>query len=229
LPKSGSSPEIYLEVGQKKVFAVAVSWPGWCRAGRDEESATRALFEAAPRYAEIVHDPELAYTVPDSTSSFKIVARLKGNATTDFGAPGIQLPGDWDPLQPLELERFIKILHACWAKLDRAIEKGRGKELRKGPRGGGRDLMTIVDHVVGSEEGYLGALGWKIKSVKGEDIYQRRDRVRIEVVRGLEAATGGHLPREGPRGGKRWPARSFLRRLAWHAVDHAWEIEDRIV
>jgi hypothetical protein len=229
LPKPGSSPEIYLEVGQKKVFAVAVNWPGWCRAGKDEESAAHALLEAAPRYAEIVRDPELAYAVPDSTSRFKIAARLRGNATTDFGAPDIQLPGDWDPMEPKELERFVKILNACWAKLDRAIEKGRGKELRKGPRGGGRDLMKIIDHVVGSEEGYLGALGWSIKSVRGEAIDQRKDRVRVEVLRGLEAAADGQIPREGPRGGKRWPARSFLRRLAWHAVDHAWEIEDRII
>jgi hypothetical protein len=229
LPKPGSSPEIYLEVGQKKVFAVAVDWPGWCRAGKDEESAIRALLEAAPRYAELVKDPELVFEAPERPSTFKIVARLKGNATTDFGAPGAQLPGDWDPLQPLELQRFVKILQGCWGGLDRAIEKGRGKELRKGPRGGGRDLMTIIDHVVGSEEGYLGALGWKIKPLKGEDIDQRRERVRTEVVRGLEAAAAGHIPKEGPRGGTRWPARSFLRRLAWHAVDHAWEIEDRII
>jgi len=31
------------------------------------------------------------------------------------------------------------------------------------------------------------------------------------------------------QGDLRWAPRFFLRRLAWHAVDHAWEIEDRIV
>jgi hypothetical protein len=229
LPKSGSSPEIYLELGQKKVFAVAVGWPGWCRAGKDEESATRALFEAATRYAEIVNDPELGFAVPDQPSRLKIVARLKGNATTDFGAPDIQLPGDWDRIDPRELERLIMILKACWTKFDHAVMRGRGKDLRKGPRGGGRDLVKIIDHVVGAEEGYLGSLGSKTDSVKGEAIDQRKDRVRIEVLRGLEAAAAGQIPREGPRGGERWPARFFLRRLAWHAVDHAWEIEDRIV
>jgi hypothetical protein len=35
------------------------------------------------------------------------------------------------------------------------------------------------------------------------------------------------LPAAGPRGGKIWSVRYFVRRTAWHALDHAWEIEDR--
>jgi hypothetical protein len=36
-------------------------------------------------------------------------------------------------------------------------------------------------------------------------------------------------PSDGsPLGGKRWPSRYAARRIAWHALDHAWEIEDRI-
>jgi hypothetical protein len=26
-----------------------------------------------------------------------------------------------------------------------------------------------------------------------------------------------------------WPPRYFVRRVAWHVLDHAWEIEDRIL
>ena len=46
---------IYLEVGQKKTFAGALDWPGWCRSGRDEASA---LAEYAPRYATIFARPK---------------------------------------------------------------------------------------------------------------------------------------------------------------------------
>jgi hypothetical protein len=30
-----------------------------------------------------------------------------------------------------------------------------------------------------------------------------------------------------PAGPKDWPLRYAARRIAWHALDHAWEIEDR--
>lgn len=41
---SDGSHEIYVEVGQKKVFAAAVHWPGWCRVGKDEALAVRPRF-----------------------------------------------------------------------------------------------------------------------------------------------------------------------------------------
>ena len=36
-------------------------------------------------------------------------------------------------------------------------------------------------------------------------------------------ANGPNIP-----GGERWPALFAVRRSAWHALDHAWEIEDRL-
>ena len=42
---------VYLELGSKRVFACSLDWPGWCRAGRDEEAALEALAGAAGRYA----------------------------------------------------------------------------------------------------------------------------------------------------------------------------------
>jgi hypothetical protein len=36
------------------------------------------------------------------------------------------------------------------------------------------------------------------------------------------------VSRDGePLAGRRWPARYAAHRIAWHALDHAWEIEDR--
>ena len=35
-------------------------------------------------------------------------------------------------------------------------------------------------------------------------------------------------PSDGsPIAGRKWPPRYAARRIAWHALDHAWEIEDR--
>ncbi|OGN77318.1 MAG: hypothetical protein A3G84_05400 [Chloroflexi bacterium RIFCSPLOWO2_12_FULL_71_12] len=47
---SGAIP-IYLERGEKRTFAGAIEWPGWCRSGKDESSAVQVLLESGPRYA----------------------------------------------------------------------------------------------------------------------------------------------------------------------------------
>jgi hypothetical protein len=230
LASQDETHEIYLEVGQKKTFAIAVDWPGWCRFGKDEQSAVRTLLDATPRYSKVAKYANLEFSIPESISLINTVARLEGNSTTDFGAPDIQLPNDWDPVEEDELERYVKLLKACWLEFDKAVEKTNGKELLNGPRGGGRDLARIIVHVVEAEEVYLYRLGWKLHSTEMKTIDERKDRVRSEVIRGLRAITSDdQLPREGPRGGKRWSPRFFVRRLAWHAVDHAWEIEDRII
>jgi hypothetical protein len=46
--------------------------------------------------------------------------------------------------------------------------------------------------------------------------------MRAAMLDTLRAAREG-----GPLGGRRWPARYAAHRIAWHALDHAWEIEDR--
>jgi hypothetical protein len=44
----------------------------------------------------------------------------------------------------------------------------------------------------------------------------------------LAAIAGGETPEPGPRRKRPfWQPRYFVRRSAWHALDHAWEIEDR--
>ena len=197
--------------------------------GRDEPSAIQHLLDAARRYSEITKSADLDFRVPETSALFTVKARLKGNVTTDFGAPDILLANDWDRVEEDEMGRFVKLLNACWLAFDKAVEKAEGKELKKGPRGGGRDLSKMMDHVVGAEEGYLKTLGWKFRLIETEARDERKNRVRSEILRGLQAAVEGKLPRKGPRGGKRWPPRFFVRRVAWHAVDHAWELEDRII
>ena len=219
---------IYLEIGQKKVFATAVNWPGWCRSGRDEASAMQALLDAGPRYARLLRGTNLAFDAPKSSDAFYIIERVAGNATTDFGAPDKLITSDGDPFGPGELERSITLLNAYWRAFDAVVETAVNQELRKGPRGGGRDLGGIVEHVLGADAGYLRILGRKFAENKGEDWAQKLARLRQEIVNGLAVAAAGDLPQKGPRGGKRWPPRYFIRRSAWHVIDHIWEIEDRI-
>jgi hypothetical protein len=100
-------------------------------------------------------------------------------------------------------------------------------ELSKGSRGGGRDLDAIVAHVVGSDAGYGRMIGAKTPDVEGAAAIDARDEIRAVLLETLERAATDGIPERGPRGGARWTARYFVRRAAWHALDHAWEIEDR--
>jgi hypothetical protein len=215
--------DVYLEVGSRKTFAAALDWPGWCRMGRDEAAALRALFEYGPRYAQILRRRQLGFQAPDDPSGFVVVERLKGNTTTDFGAPDVAPSGDDQPLDDIELRRLQTILKACWQAFDVATEKAEGKTLQVGPRGGGRSLARILEHVLGSETGYLSQLGGK--APKSED---SPESLRQAILKTLRDSAHGKIAEYGPRGGKRWSARYFVRREAWHVLDHVWEIEDRL-
>jgi hypothetical protein len=101
----------------------------------------------------------LGFQVPGDVAAFNVVERLEGNSTTDFGAPAMPLACDGDSIGEDEQQWFRAVLRACWTAFDEAVQMAEGKDLRKGPRGGGRDLDKIVDHVVGADVSYLGRLG----------------------------------------------------------------------
>ena len=153
--------EVYLEVGQKKIFAGALDWPGWCRSARDEEAALATLVEYAPRYARIFSRTTIDFVPPDDPAAFAVVERLAGNSTTDFGAPDVAPARDAEPFDEAARERSEAILAAIWRAFDRAVEAAEGKELRKGPRGGGRERDGIVRHVLGADAAYLRRLAQK--------------------------------------------------------------------
>ncbi len=195
--------DVYLEVGTKRVFACAIDWPGWSRSGRDEQQAIDALVAYAPRYARVVEKANLK--LPKALD-VRVVERLAGNATTDFGAPGGVPEADKTNMTPAQLERTVALLEAAWAELDDVVASA-PSSLRKGPRGGGRDRDKIVEHVMSAEDGYARAIGVKAT-------HDRRQRF-VEAIR------------SGETGERRWTPRYAARRTAWHALDHAWEIQDR--
>lgn len=219
--------DVYLESGQKKIFAGALDWPGWSRSGRDEAAALEALLAYAPRYAPVAERAGLAFDAPAGVGALRVVERLPGSATTDFGAPEAIPDSDRGRFDAGQMARFGAILNACWQVFDEVAETAIGVELRKGPRGGGRELEAITRHVLGAEQGYLGRLAWKAPRTGALNLNEAMRLTRQAIMDALLAAERGEIPERGPRGGVIWPARYFVRRVAWHALDHAWEIEDR--
>ena len=167
---------------------------------------------------------KLSFVAPTRVADLAVKERLPGDASTDFGAPSATPAADSKGVDEDELRRLQTVLRACWRTFDAAVENAAGKSLRPGARGGGRDANKIIEHVVGADGGYLSRLGWKVGQGEADEL----TRTRQAIVDALTAAAHGEVEAEGPRGGKRWSARYFARRVAWHVLDHAWEIEDRL-
>jgi hypothetical protein len=216
------------EVTAEQAFASALDWPGWCRAGRDEQAALDALLAYGDRYADVMKNAGLRFSPPTRPSTLRVVEQLTGDATTDFGAPSIAPSADGRSIDRRWLTRTNTILSACWQAFDAAADRVRGA-LAKGPRGGGRELDGIVRHVVGAEASYLRMIGGRAPGFEDPDSAAAAapEDERGAVLDALERAVVEGIPERGPRGGARWSARYFVRRAAWHVLDHAWEIEDR--
>lgn len=209
---------VYLEEGQKRVFACAVDWPGWCRAGRNRDEALEALAAAAPRYAVVARQARVKFP---STFEFDVVERVKGTATTEFGAPGVVPALDLKALKPAEAKRLAALVGASWKVFDRVVA-GAPAKLRKGPRGGGRDRDKIVEHVLGAEVAYARKLGLRIAQPALGDAAAISAN-RTELLKALRTAAHGQRGQDD----EGWPPRYAARRTAWHVMDHAWEIENR--
>ena len=195
---------VYIETGKKRVFASAADWPGWARSGSDETSALASLASYAARYAPVAKLARVEF--PKDATKFEVVERSHGDASTDFGVPHAPAKDEEKRMTPQQIERMVALTAAAWKYFDRVAGKA-PKTLRKGPRGGGRDTDKIVDHVLGSEPEYAKRIGLKMKPGDREAL--------------LESF-------KNPNRTEKWPVRYAVRRTAWHALDHAWEIEDRL-
>ncbi|MGI8984711.1 MAG: hypothetical protein ACR2HM_09315 [Acidimicrobiales bacterium] len=197
---------VYLEIGAKKVFACSLDFPGWARSARGEDDALAALAANAGRYRPVADAAGVRFPASAGVTDLDVVERVTGDATTDFGAPHV--PAGAEPLTAAQAERLASLVAAGWDALDDVVA-GAPAELTKGPRGGGRDRDKMVAHVVDAEAAYFHKVG-----VKGG---------REDFLAGLRAAR-----RPQPELATRtWPWRYTARRVAWHALDHAWEMQDR--
>ena len=208
---------VAIEGTGKKVFASALDWPGWSRSGKTEEAAIEALLAYVPRYEPVARAAGLPFP---ATFEVDIAERLDGGSGTEFGVPSRPTAADERPVDATEADRLASIVEAAWSTFDR-IAAGAPAELRKGPRGGGRDRDKMVGHVIEADGSYAREIGLKIRYPAPTD-RAAVEALRAQVLEILRQPSDG-----SPLADRKWPARYAARRIAWHALDHAWEMEDR--
>ena len=216
---------VYIETGKRYVFATAIDHPGWSRRGSDEASALQALCESGPRYERALRSVR-KIALPRSIEGFEIAERFEGDSSTDFGVPSKPASADAKTLNAKDLKTWLAVLEACWQAFGDSASSHAKSTLRTGPRGGGRDVDRMWAHVVEGQYAYLRQVGGRFDS-KAKDRERLWTLLQEEFVASIRARIKGDLPAIGPKGGARWSPRYAIRRSAWHALDHAWEIEDR--
>jgi hypothetical protein len=209
---------VFIEAGSKRVFASAVDWPGWARSGKSEEEALATLAEYLDRYALVVRRARLK---PPPADGLVVAERSQGKAkNADFGALGEIAASEREPLSAADGKRLAALVEAAWAEFDEVVA-GAPATLRKGPRGGGRDTEQIVGHVIGVEPIYARKMGisqGKVDPADHEAVQAMRHAISAALRAGAPVL---------PADSKNWPLRYGARRIAWHALDHAWEIQDK--
>jgi hypothetical protein len=212
---------VVLEIGPKgkKVVAVAPDWPGLARGATTGEAAIGRLQSYVPRYAKVAKlagmDPEFA-----ASTSIDVVERYPGTGSTDFWGISFAFSSiDRQDLSREEVERKLKLMQACWAFFDE-VRSRVSAELRKGPRGGGRDRDHIVRHTFGPEQEWakkIGVLTPEGAMLTDEGLRAHRNAY-CQAIRELHSQ--GTMART-------WPLRYLIRHTAFHTMDHAWEMEDK--
>ena len=205
------------ETSPRRAFVWALDWPGWCRSGRDLDSALEALVAAAERYAPVAAGAGLAFPSV-AGAKFETVTEIEGGSGTDFGVPSVIIDDDRRPVSSTQAARLAGLVTASWATFD-AVAATAPEALRKGPRGGGRDTSKIVAHVEEADGAYARELGIKQKPPA--------DRAAVEAMRAAVLDILSRPSDGSPLADRKWPQRYAARRIAWHALDHAWEIEDK--
>lgn len=207
--------EIYVELGGKKAIAWSLEWPGWCRIGRSEEAAVQALIETEARYQLIAQRAGLSF----APGNLMVVERLPGDANTAWGVPSV-LTSETRPIDATTTQRHVALLRASWDMLEEVVAASPA-QLRKGPRGGGRDRDEIRRHVIEAERAYARKIGVRHKP------FEMNDKGALKAMRKEIAAVLSKPSSGEPLVAGGWNASYAARRMAWHVVDHLWEIEDR--
>jgi hypothetical protein len=205
----------------KRSVAFSVDWPGWSRGANSPEFAVETLESYRARYRPVARLAKMAREF-DAAGPLDIVEDRVGTGSTDFWGISFSPSAiEQGPMGEVELERGITLLRACWAFFD-SVGARVSPEMRKGPRGGGRDRDTIIRHTIRNESEYFARrLGLRIPEYAAMTPDGLREH-RATYVAAMRAYNAGEI-----KPMRSWTLPFLIRHSAFHTLDHAWEMEDK--
>lgn len=204
----------------KRSVAFAVDWPGWSRGAKTPELALELLESYRQRYRPVAVAARMGHEF-DAAGRLKIVDDQVGVGSTDFwGISFAPSRVEREPMSAAEIDRKIMLLRACWGFFD-AIAARVSAEMRKGPRGGGRERDEIVGHVIRTEYGlFAKRIGLRVPEAALTPKRWRDHRQSyLAAIRAYNTGEGKRM--------RSWNLPFLIRHSAFHVMDHAWEMEDK--
>lgn len=214
---------VVLELGThgRKAVAFTLDWPGWSRGARTPHQALEALAVYRDRYRPAAVAADMGDEL-DAAGPFEVVEERVGTGSTDFWGISFS-PSSFEqgPMTDGELERKLALLQGAWTVFD-DIAARVSPEMRKGPRGGGRDRDRIIRHVIRNEsEDFARKVGLMIpeEGALGAALQGYREA----YLAAIRACHRGEVPFRA----RSWTLPFLIRHSAYHTLDHAWEMEDK--
>jgi len=206
----------------KRAVAFSLDWPGWSRGASSAELAVERLESYRDRYRPVACLARMARDF-DAAGPVEIVEDRVGTGSTDFwGISFSPSSTEHGPMGEAELQRGIKLLRACWAFFD-GVAAQVSPEMRKGPRGGGRDRDQIIGHTLRTEsESFARQVGLRLE--EGATLTPAGLRqYRLAYIAAMRAYNAGKVERRM----RSWTLPFLIRHSAFHTLDHAWEMQDK--
>ncbi len=159
----------------------------------------------------------------DAAGPLEVIEDRVGPGSTDFwGISFAPSSTEHGPMDEASFDRAITLLRACWTFFD-SVAARVSPEMRKGPRGGGRDRDRIISHVIVTEsQGFANGVGLKIPDGIAL-IPDGLNQYREDYVAAMRAYNAGEVQRRM----RSWTLPFLIRHSAFHTLDHAWEMEDK--
>ena len=181
----------------KKTVAFALDWPGWSRGAKTDEVALVTLESYRERYRPVAALAGMEKEF-EAAGPVEIVEDKVGTPSVDFWAISFSPSSlETEPLDEADLERGITLLRAAWEFFDNVAARV-SPEMRKGPRGGGRERDEIIRHQFRVESlDFAAKVGLQMPDgpiLAGDDLRRYRD----DYVAGMRAYNSGEITRRMP-------------------------------
>jgi hypothetical protein len=219
---------VLVKIGSENGFVEnSIAWafehPGCFAYGKDDKEAILRVPQALVAYQEwIGKHSEESWLSDLGDFDVRLVEALEKPTDGTLSRDWFQF--DAQPLSPVEVEQGLKLLSWSRADLMEITLSFSDKELDQTFEGERWSIRGIVEHIADAETRYLNHIHQAGELIirPEKDVFARILQVRNRTIEVLPLlAENAEIYEEGV---VIWSGRKFLRRTAWHEMDHIGHI-----